>query len=231
MTEKAESVLKEIFGRYSGKGIEAMYLWGSILREDFNPEISDIDSIGIANDATPLHLEDEIKQEIQKLMPEISKFGFRLLYKSELSGEKIKSLLATYISPQSHILDLPNWKHVAGKEFNQSDFLKTLPTYYQAIISEVPNLKVHVKDIENIAEKDYLQLTKKLAQIVDLIQKERGAKGAFSYTKMLERAQGQKEQDIAGAIMETKKSNYNPEVFRKHLETFKEFITYIYNLR
>ncbi len=229
MKEKAESVLKEISSRYLEKGIEAVYLWGSILRDDFNSETSDIDSIGIANDPTPFELEDEIKQEIQKLMPEVNKFGFRLLYKSELSGEKIKSLLATYISPESHILDLPNWKHIAGKEFSQSDFLKTLPTYNQAIISEVPSLRVHVKDIDNIAEKDYLQLTKKLAQIVDLIQKERGAKGAFSYSKMLERAQGQKEQNIANAIVEVKKSNYSPEIFREHLQTIKEFISYIYN--
>ncbi|UZE93616.1 MAG: hypothetical protein IB618_02475 [Candidatus Pacearchaeota archaeon] len=44
---KTYSALKNIFLRYEGKGIISIYLWGSILSEDFNLGKSDIDSIAI----------------------------------------------------------------------------------------------------------------------------------------------------------------------------------------
>jgi len=225
MKEKAISLLKQIYESYSSNGIKAVYLYGSILRDDFNPKTGDIDSIAIVDDSTSMELEQKIRAELTAKMPEIKKFGLRLLYESELKGGEAKGFLASVISPKSLILDLPNWEHVAGKQFIQSDFVSTLPTYREAILSEVPELRRHVN------EDDYEYLVKKLAQIVDLCQRERGKKGLFLYSNLEYFSRGFPiEEKVVEAILEIRKNNYNSEVIRKHKNSIQEFVNYIYAL-
>lgn len=101
--------------------------------EDFNLLNSDIDSIAIVDESFEISLELQIQNELQDLYKGTNKFGFRVLYINELkSGIQQKSNLASYISPTFFVFDLPNWMHIIGKKYSQSDFTDHIP-----IISDV----------------------------------------------------------------------------------------------
>ena len=227
---QAEAALNEVFSDYRSQGLAAVYLWGSVLREDFNPESSDVDSIGIAQDQTPFELEQEIQSRLMEKIPSIKKFGFRIIYSSELAGGPIKGFLSSVQSPKSHLLDLPNWQLVAGRDFKQSDFATELPTFHEAMLDEIPELRRHQQNYEAGDVEDYPNFIKKIAQIVDLLQKERGASGRFSYSEILSRAAEGLEKQTAAALVEIKSAGYDAQVIKKHDKTLKEFINYIYSL-
>ncbi len=228
--QKAETILREVYKDFRLQGIEAVYLWGSILRDDFHFETGDIDSIAIVDDMVSFELEQEIRMYLIGKVPEIKKFGFRVLYKSELSGGQIKSFLATVQSPKSHILDLPNWKHVAGKKFVPTDFRQTLPTYHEALLDELPEMerraRLHQEGV--VAEDDYY--IKKIAQLLDLLQKDKGARGAFSYSNLISRAEGEMETQVAATLNEIKLNSYNPQIIKKYDNLLKGFVHYINTL-
>jgi len=50
-----ELILKKNFLEYKNRGLLAIYLWGSILTEDFNFKSSDIDSIAIVSDKAKMN--------------------------------------------------------------------------------------------------------------------------------------------------------------------------------
>jgi predicted nucleotidyltransferase len=127
--EEAKEALKKVYEKYNSLGLEAIYLDGSILTRDFNPETSDVDSIGIVADSFPVDLEDIIKIFLAKEYPKINKFGFRLLYKSELNGGPIKAFFSSVIEPQILLSDLPYWELVVGIPFTQKDFKLPIATY------------------------------------------------------------------------------------------------------
>ena len=56
-----EDALTDVYENYKDRGLLSVYLYGSLLTEDFNPEMSDIDSIGIVDDELSLFVEDEIQ--------------------------------------------------------------------------------------------------------------------------------------------------------------------------
>ena len=229
--QKAAEELKNVYNSYHSQGLEAVYLWGSILRDDFKPESSDIDSIGIADDSMDFALEKQIQTELAGRIPGLSKFGFRLIYKSELSGGKIKGFLSSVQSPKSHLLDLPNWQFIEGKRFQQSDFAKKLPTYLDAAKAEISELRKHQEKYKEHQVDDYPHFIKKIAQIVDLLQKQRGARGRFSYHDIVSKApEGSLEKQVALALGDIKNSGYNIGVIKKHELLLHEFIEFIYTL-
>ena len=232
MKNKVILILQDIFNRYYSSGIDAIYLWGSVIIKDFNPLTSDVDSVAIVKDSTDINLEDEIKKLIAETHPEIKKLGIRFLYKGELNGGKIKSFVASVIDPRTLLLDLSNWELVAGRPFKPSDFSLSQPSYNEAINLTLDKFKgFGWLKVAEIPEGQHLQLLKTLARIIDYQQKDRGSSpGVFSYLTILARANAT-EKRIVEAILENKRSNWDYLMFVKYAPLFQEYVSQLLKSR
>lgn len=120
----AEKTLVAAFDKFSSKGVLSLYLWGSILRDDWDPEISDVDALALLDDSATPDIQDELKAYVKEHAPEIRDFGVQVLYKSELDGAAPRTFMAR-VMPRSvnhMLLMFPDFKHVAGARFERSDF-------------------------------------------------------------------------------------------------------------
>lgn len=224
MKEKVKSILKEVFNQYHSQGITAIYLWGSITTEDYDPLTSDVDSIAIVEDTTDLTLEDRIKATLTNIHPEI-RFGIRFLYKSELNGGSIKGFLASVIDPRALLLDLPHWELVSGTSYITSDFTLLLPTYQEVIDLHVKKFKdFGWLEVIKIPEGQHIHLMKTLARIIDYQQKDReNQEKAFSYSSLLEHTT-KEEQRIVEIILANKKSHWDYSLFHKSVPMLQTYV-------
>lgn len=223
MKKIPEQILIETFDEYKDQGLLSLYLYGSILTKDYIEGESDIDSIGFANESMPLALENEIKNKLCEKSG-FDKFGFRLLYKSELDTGIIKGNLASFIHPQLLLLDFPHWKHVAGQTFSRSDFSLV-------DIDAIGAVKIRLNHLEKIEDGSYktaprnkhILFLKVLARIMFHLQKERGCNEPFSYSSVLSYS-NEEEKPVAEAILNCKKSKWSESVFEENLAVYKNYI-------
>ena len=103
-----ESVLLKIYSKYKNKGVLSIYLWGTVLTDDFNPTSSDIDSIAIVDNKATEKNNREINKFLKNYSPEYNDFKLNYLYLNELNGGEIKSRLAKNIDPHLLLLDFEN---------------------------------------------------------------------------------------------------------------------------
>lgn len=47
--EKVSSILKTVFDEYKDQGVKAIYMWGSIVADHYNPQSSDVDAVAIVD--------------------------------------------------------------------------------------------------------------------------------------------------------------------------------------
>lgn len=218
MKEKARKLLQQIYTKYLSTGENGVYLYGSILRNDFNPETSDIDGIAIVDDNVPLELREQILAELTATMPELKRFGFQLLYKSELNGHEPKGRIAKVISPKALLLEMPYWEHVAGKTFSSNNFPPT--NFNEAIADE---MKIAVSrgwdDVKNVEEEKYGFFTKLLIYILYLQDEEVNGAKPFSYDIIRNL-----KTSLSEALLETKATQYNKTVFQRHMLIFQKFV-------
>lgn len=100
----------------------AIYFWGSIGREDFDPAISDIDSIAVIDKTMDLDKRKEIRTWLETYFSCKMKFGLQFYGIEELNGEEPYTLLATVQPPGYLLLRFMDWIHVCGQEFAREDF-------------------------------------------------------------------------------------------------------------
>lgn len=223
MKKAPEQALKEVFDEYKDLGIVSLYLYGSILTKDYIEGESDIDSIGFATEDMPLALENEIKNKLCEKSG-FDKFGFRLLYKSELDTGIIKGNLASFIHPQLLLLDFSHWRHVSGKVFSRFDFL--LPDIDTAGAVKIRlNHLVKIEDgsFKTAPGDKHILFLKVLARIIFHLQSERGCNNPFSYSSVLSNA-NEEEKPIAQAILNCKMSKWDELVFEENIDIFKNYI-------
>jgi hypothetical protein len=96
-------------------------LWGSITRDDFDPNTSDIDIICIVNDDFPEEMNQQLREELTQSAPE-KEWGFQIIYLDELNGGRLRSRLARAMSPQSILPSFGHWFFVCGKKFTRESF-------------------------------------------------------------------------------------------------------------
>ena len=219
------SSLKDVFKDYEAQGIRAIYLWGSVTTEDFDPEISDIDSVAIVNDDFDIELEEIIRQKLQSQYPKIQKFGFRVLYEEELrSGKHIKSPLSSFVPPRLLLFGLHNWLYIGGKQYSQDNFTDSPITCEEAMKLRFYQLKQRnwedASGVELDEEHHYL---KKLWRMMYLLQLMRGIKNKFSYSSIKSNA-NEEEKEVVEALEAVRQSHYSRDVFLKHISIFNSFV-------
>ncbi len=224
MKGQARSVLREVFRKYQGHGLEAIYLWGSILTPDFDPHTSDVDSIGIADDRCPFHVEKDIQDSLAEQYPSTPRLGFRLLYKSELDGGPSKGFLTSVLPPEVLLFDMPYWEHVDGVRFRQEDFSLPIPTPAEAFSLQKGIFeKFAWMKVADIPEKSRPQFLKGLARMIDARQRMRGRGGPFSYTAIMEHTGESAEKAVAQALWAAKKEP-SSGLFEKYSPLFQDYI-------
>jgi len=170
--EKAKKALKDVYEKYKDEGVLSVYIWGSILTDDFNPETSDIDTIAIVEDRLPIDRENEMKEYVRSAYPELDEIFIRFLYLSELDGGSAKAPLAKVILPPILLLEMPSWLYVDGEDFKNTDFSIQPPTFQEAIrIRLNRKQKEGWYDVANIPKDLHLYFLKGLVRIIDLLHK------------------------------------------------------------
>lgn len=119
---EAKLILTQLYNQYKDQGIVSFYLWGSITRDDWDPKISDIDTLAIVHNALDTEIASTLKQQAKDAFSRDIKFGIQLYGIEELNGQETYTTLSEY-QPAGHLLlRFNDWIHVAGKDFERSDF-------------------------------------------------------------------------------------------------------------
>ncbi|MEK7185489.1 MAG: hypothetical protein AAB726_02600 [Patescibacteria group bacterium] len=221
---KAEDGLKKVYDQYEKIGLLAVYIWGSVLTEDFNPEKSDVDSIGIVEKSFPIEKELEIATLLKKSSPEVKDLKMRLVYLDELNGSKSRGYLARHIAPTLLLHDFEYWHHVAGKKYKRSDFKLKNISSKQAVGLKLK--EIYDRHILEIKKNDtyYVYFLKALARLVSFSQQEKaGEIWRFSYASLRAHASSE-DKEIVENILKIRRNNWDKDEFQKSLPIFLEFI-------
>ncbi len=228
MKERAQKALNELYQKYKDEGILSMYLWGSILTDDFNQSSSDIDSIAIVEDTFPLEKEQEMMDFVRNNNPDMKEFFVRILYMRELNSENPKAPLASVIDPRLLLLEMPNWYYVVGKNLTNQDFTLKPPSFAEAIKIHLAQIKEKGWDEVSLIPHDkHMYFIKTLCRIIDLLQKERGERSLFSYSKIARVAGvsgSDLEKETVVAILEVKRNNWDYQTFLTNEHIFQRFL-------
>ncbi|MEI6835442.1 MAG: hypothetical protein WCK59_01295 [Candidatus Falkowbacteria bacterium] len=217
---EATNILADIFKKYHDRGIEAIYLWGSVLSsKDFNQISSDIDSIAIVKDSLDFAVEKELNDYI-KIQNKGIDLKIRFLYISELNGGPSKGFTTKYINYKILLFDLKFWHHVVGQKYSEKDFsLKKITNNEVAILKLKEISKLHLP-ARTYPYTDYKYFLKALARFCYFIQ---GASCTFSYNDTLNSADKEC-QFIMKKIIKIKENDWDLKMFTKELPIFINFL-------
>jgi predicted nucleotidyltransferase len=153
MTNIQQQILKEakrhliaLYDKYKGLGIHAIYVWGSLTRNDFDPKTSDIDVICIVDDEFDKTNNEKVRDELTRYAPEYD-WGFQIIYLDELNGGPIRSRLAQAMSPQSILPSFPSWIHVSGKHYGRTDFSVKDASIPERMVLNIQEIRTRLKNI------------------------------------------------------------------------------------
>lgn len=151
------SILRKWYAHeHSNCSIEAVYLWGSLLRNDFDPSSSDIDAIAITAQNTSENVQHETRLFLAKQIPGFTNFKINTIHISELNGGTIRSPLTQVLPPQLLLFEFNEWLHIAGKKFQRSNFKLPQLSLQQAIGLEFE--QIDQRFILEIEHKNYASI-------------------------------------------------------------------------
>ena len=120
--KRVRCFLKANHAELSSRDACAAYLWGSIVRTDFDYSISDIDCVVIYEHSVPeeftLNLTGKARRD-----EELASLKLRGLLLSDLNGSPPQSELAKILDPRLLVTDFPSWIWVYGNRLSQFSFL------------------------------------------------------------------------------------------------------------
>ena len=222
--DKINMCLEKVFYLFKSKGLKSIYLWGTVLSDEYLPNNSDVDSIGIVDDSASKNDERKIRQLIKRLAPEIKDFNFNYLYLSELNGGKIRSNLANNINPRLLLLDFNYWKHVAGKKFLRRQFNIRQISFNKAI--ELQSKQIYDFCLPKIEKGDYFQIpyfAKRIMKICHYLNQKEKGKHRFSYRGLILNSPVRRKK-IAKKLLFLKKHNWDKNILKRNLPAFKKFL-------
>ncbi len=219
-----ESALLKIYFKYKNKGLLSIYLWGTVLTNDFNPDSSDIDSIAIVSSKANKKDNNEINKFLKDYCPEYKDFKLNYLYLDELDGKRIKSRLARVMDPRLLLLDFKNWKHVSGKKYSRKDFKLKEINLDEAIKL---NLFIAKKRFLPLFKKDNFEHTqyfvKRLIKICYHLNQRDFGKHNFRYNELLKKSPKERKK-VVKILLEIKKSKWDESLMKKNFSFLRNFI-------
>lgn len=219
-----ESVLKKVYSDYKDKGILSIYLWGTVLTDDFNPRTSDIDSIAIVSNKAKPEDNDYINGFLEGHSKELKNFKLNYIYLDDLNGGKIKSNLAKVIDPRLLLLDFENWKHVAGKTYSRKNFKLKEITFDNAVRLELLAIRKRFLPLFKQNNFEYTPyFTKYLIMVCYYLNQKESGKHRFSYNELLERSPKNRK-SLVKILLNLKKNNWDQELMKDNLSVLLDFI-------
>ena len=184
-----ESALLKIYSKYKNKGLLSVYLWGTVLTDEFNSELSDIDSIGIVDDNANEKDCEMIKKLLGRYVLEYQDFKLNYLYLDELNGGKIKSSLAKVIPPSLLLLDFKNWKYVAGIKYSRKDFKLKKISFDEAVELNICSVKKrHLPLLERGDFRGTQYFVKTLLKVCYYLNQKELGEHVFRYNELLKKS-------------------------------------------
>jgi hypothetical protein len=169
--------------------IEAIYLWGSILRLDFDPDSSDIDCVAIgeltAQDPDVLNLQDNARAKYK----ELAQLNIRLLYLCDLNGAGPHSELAQLIDPRLLLADFSSWTWVWGRHLTLSDFTLRACNLHEAYSVRLGALKGRLQRCLAVPRTESPRyVLKEAGYLIHLIHQLSNDIYPFSYNELVKRS-------------------------------------------
>ncbi len=205
----ASLFLNKIYETYHDQGLMSVYLWGSILREEYNADSSDIDSVGIVTDSFPLTAQDAMNEQLKESKSGLRDLRINLVRLSEINGATPITRLATVIPPSLLLLEFDTWRCVAGRQFARSDFAAPIMSAIEAMCL---NLKVvsdqYVPKIRSGDMAKWKSFVKQMMHVCHLMNKKKdNIVTPFSYVS-LEREAISENLGMIELLLRIKKENY-----------------------
>ncbi len=227
-----ESVLKKVYSNYKDKGILSIYLWGTVLTEDFNQNTSDIDSIAIVGNNATQKDNKEINNFLTNRFPKID-FKLNYLYLDELNRGKIKSRLAKVIAPNLLLLDFKNWELIIGKKYSRKSFKLKEINFDEAVQL---NLRAIKKNHLPFLKKGDFKITpyfiKNLMKVCHYLNQKDGGEHVFKYKELLQKSPKERKK-VVKILLEIRKNKWDKKSMKNNFPILLDFINNLcktYNL-
>lgn len=229
LLELAKDKISALYTKHKSVGIEAIYIWGSIARSDFDIESSDIDIICIVNDSFPLDLNEKLRDELTESAPE-REWGFQIIYLDELNGGQIRSRIAKAMSPQSILPSYPEWTHVCGRKFQRSDFSVQDASAKERMRLNIGEIKTRLSRISSDDEyrkvRDRKGIIKAALFLIHNRQLNRGEDYDLNYNELLDHSDGI-EASVLSSLIKIKNDKIYDESFSDYIEEIVSFTAQI----
>jgi predicted nucleotidyltransferase len=147
--QKIDQALMDAYQHFRERGVISVYRWGSSIRNDYRPGISDYDNLVIVEDVPNLPTESEFKEYVDKKYPDLLRFHVNYLAIDEIEGTPPHNKLIK-LFPVEYLLDQFNtWKYVCGKKLSIEDFKVTRWTTDEIIQDHKKIASYQFKEIES----------------------------------------------------------------------------------
>jgi predicted nucleotidyltransferase len=220
--EEVTKTLKWLLNSYEDQGLVSIYLWGSIITPDFNPETSDIDAVAFLSDNADFKKLNEIRRWLPDKNPNLVRLQVNFFYVSELTKEKpVRSRLGRLSTPEQAIYDFPFWQYVCGERINGAAFPDVKPK--QFLIDQIKVVQEREEWAVNPKTPNDIQYyCKSLVWLCWAVQKLHHQKSVFSW-KTLDRQATKETRQLVDMLVRLKQSGWNQDVLKEKLPTLIEY--------
>lgn len=220
--KQAKKFLEDLYRQKQADGLLAIYLWGSILTNDYNPQTSDIDAIGIIS---PNASEDNFitsKDGLAELKAP-PRMGFRVIYQDEFEKGTPRSWMGKVIHPRLLLADFPRWVHVAGQKFERSDFPIADLAPEDIIRYRLEEIRSRHYDFSELSSKQYYYFCKSLFRLCYNLH-QLNHRYDFSYSNVATFATDSITAPVVEALTRIRQKNWDIKEFEKHQKLFAQFM-------
>ena len=219
----AKDALEKLYTTHRGAGLLSVYLWGSILRDEYAPGVSDVDALGITDDNFPDEDADASNSFLQERAPELYDFRINFVQFSELNGATPVTHLAKVTPAPLMVMLFPDWEYVCGNQYQLSDFVVKAPTYEQAICLSMKVLDdFYVLPLTKGDFKKFKSVVKRMMHICYFMNQIEKGHQTFSYL-LLKQNMNEQTREVLELLFRIKEQSYRSPT-KNELDTVLRFL-------
>lgn len=179
-------ILRSLLSGARGKLAKAVYLWGSIVRPDFIPGRSDIDSLLLGEEPGIEEICGWLSVTVAESEPALNGFKARPLYLEDLNGGQPRSELAQLIHPKILLADFESWQLVLGRRFAREDFRLAPGSLDEVLALRFAALRRRVRVHRDDPEREPAKyILKEISFIYHVLHQLRVGPHVFSYPALI----------------------------------------------